>query len=202
MPPRRRTLAVALLGLFPSLELLAEKAPAMQLYAGLELGMEANEVRELLLSRGMLVKRKSYRAEEGMVFGLIGQPAVLSLLNRHKIDHSLLEGIPETGPMFLHASTKESSSIFGFVDRKLETYAYTLPSDQLMSSASPFSVERLAPLRDTLAALQDGCRYFSPLDRDKHGNVYSWSGERCRGGNLKVEYSPGTEEMLTVLVHP
>ena len=202
--PNRRLLAcsVAFFGLLASARLMAEPASALRVYEGLQLGMDAQDVRDLLLSRGMLVKRKSFKTDEGLSFGLLGQPQLLPLLNRYKVRHRLLEDLPESGPLFMQASTDLTTSVFGFVDRKLETYAFTLPAEQLLSASSPFSAERLAPFRDTLGALQERCRYFTPLDRDRHGNVYSWSGERCSGGELKVEYSPGSEQMMRVLVHP
>jgi len=178
------------------------QAASVNLFDPLTIGGSASKIYKGLKKRGINVKKIHYADQNGMAIGLLESPGMLAMMNRHQIKHRFFNRLPQKGPLFYRMKYRGYHVVMAFMENKLAATLVTIPREALKATKAPFSAKRLSSLKTSLASLEKSCRIFKPIQKDKYGNTFQWSGYLCdHGGGMKVELHPGEENMLYILYH-
>lgn len=155
-------------------------------------------------AKGATVKRNTMATPGGPSESLFSAPGMLALLNRFDVKHPFFSNLEKTQPEFITVERDGTKAIYGISAGSVWAIAMELPvqpDSKSVKADSPFSYNRLDPIRSTWKSLETLCGTFKVTERDRYGNPRLFSGNRCGGGTLYVIYDPTEEKPFRILIH-
>ena len=124
----------------------------------------------------------------------------LATANRYGVGTQLLPDETENIKGRLLEWTEPNRVLYAYVqNQQPQSYYWTWDRSIVLPTSSPFQVDRLQGIHDSVESILSSCKEQSVLQSDHRGNEYAWMGKDCEHWTVWVEYHPSSQNSLRVL---